>query len=606
MTAATYTTNLADIFTDGTTTGWSAIGGGQAGLNQEVDYYIQGTSCLSKNAFASTTKGMIYNYGSDAGGGGTDGAYLMWVTHLTPNSLATKSAGGISFLVGSTSTAYEHYYIGGSDTIEFGGWILAAVNHATAGDTTTGSPSATSESQFGALWYLPTGGPTKGAPAGIDAMRFGRCDAIIQFGTGADPEADFAGIVSNLDSVTNRYGLLSFINGAYFNSGLIQFGSATNAVEFSDSNKTIFLRDHDHVTANFHTWEVQNASSIITFENLVVSALGATSRGRWITTDNATMTWTGCSFTDMGAFSFLTNATIDGCTFRRCDVVTHGGADMSNSSVEDTNVAANSSALIYDIAADPDGEMDGMNFAMGTTLTHAIEFGTNVPATMTLRDCVFSGYGTGTDTNNSTFHFKDTAGTITLNIIGGSGNVSYRTDGATIVIVQDPVTTKVIAQTVDQTKVENARVYLRASDALGPLPFQVAVTITQSAGTATVTHTSHGFSTNQYMVINGADQEEYNRVAQITVTGVNTYTYLVDSGATSPATGSPVCTGVIVYGLTDVNGEVSDSRTLSSDQNVSGWTRKSTTTPFYKTAPLGGTVSSTNGANFTAIMILDE
>lgn len=606
MTVATYTTNLANIFTDGTTTGWSALGGGQGALAQETDYFIQGTSCLSKGAWASATKGMIYSHGSDAGGSGTDGAYLVWITHLTPNSLALKSAGGIQFLIGSATGAYEQYYVGGSDTIEFGGWILAAVNEATAGDATTGSPSATVESDFGGLANLPTGGPTKGAPFGIDAIRFGRCDAIIQFGTGADPEADFTNLVSTLDSVTTRAGLMSFLNGAYYNSGLLQFGSATNPVEFSDANKTIFLRDHDHVTANFHTWEVQNASSIVTFENLVVSALGATSRGRWLTTDNATLSWTTCSFTDMGVFGFDTNSTIDGCTFRRCDAITPKGGNLSNSNIADTNVVANASALVYDVNADPDGELDGITFTMGTTLTHAIEFGTNVPATMTLRDCVFSGYGAGTDTNNSTFHFKDTAGTITLNIIGGSGNVSYRTDGATIVIVQDPVTTKVTAQTVDQTKVQSARVYLRASDALGPLPFQVAVSITQSAGTATVTHTAHGFATNQYVSINGATQQEYNKVAQITVTGVNAYTYAVDSGATSPATGSPVCTGVIAYGLTDVNGEVSDSRTLSSDQNVSGWARKSTGSPFYKTAPLGGTVSSTGGANFTAIMILDE
>lgn len=606
MTAAAYSTNLGNIFTDGTTTGWSAIGGGASGLNQETDYYIQGTSCLSKNAFASATKGMIYAHGSDAGGSGTDGAYLMWVTHLTPNSLDTKAGGGIQFLIGSATGAYEQYYVGGSDTIEFGGWILAAVNEATAGDTSTGSPSATVESHFGTLWDLPTGGPTKGAPNGIDAIRFGRCDAVVEHGTGADPEADFDGIVSNLDSVTNRYGLMSFINGAYFNSGLLQIGSATNACEFKDSNKTIFLRDHDHVTANFHTWETLHASSIFTLDNVVVKALGTTSRGRFIMTDNSTVAWTGCSLTGMGAFQFQTNATIDSCTFRNCDAIAHEGGTLNGSIVADTNVAVNTSALTYNQTVDPDGEMDGMTFTMGATATHAIEFGTSVPATMTLRDCVFNGYGAGTDANDSTFHFKDTAGTITLNIVGGSGNVSYRTDGATIVIVQDPVTTSVHCGLVDGSDLSGARVLLYAADGTGDLPHLDTVTITQAAGTATVTHTAHGLATNDYVTIRGAAPEGYNKQAQITVTGVNAYTYSVDSGLSSPATGAPTSTGVVISGTTDVNGDISDTRTFSVDQPVTGYARKSTSSPFYKSNPMSGTISSTGGLTFNLIMQPDE
>lgn len=534
MTAATYTTNLADIFTDGTTSGWTARGGGASGLNQETDYFIQGTSCLSKNAFASSTKGMIYSYGSDAGGSGTDGAYLMWVTHLTPNSLDTKSGGGIQFLIGSATTAYEQYYVGGSDTIEFGGWILAAVNEATAGDTSTGSPSTTVESYFGALWDLPTGGPTKGAPNGIDAIRFGRCDAIIQFGTGADPEADFAGVVSNLDSVTNRYGLLSEKDGALYNSGLIQFGSSTNAVEFDDSNKVIFIRDHDHVTANFHTWEVQNASSIVTFENLVVQALGTTSRGRWVTTDNATVNWTTCSFTDMGTFGFDTNAMINNCTFRRCDAITAGGGDLTHCLVEDTNVAANSSALIWNVNSDPDVPLGDMIFNSGATATHAIEFGTSVPATMTLRNCQFNDYSASDTNNGSTFDFKDTAGTITLNLIGCSGNFTYRTAGATIVIVQNPVTFKVIIQDPDGDEIidETINVEILA------------------------------------------------------------------------ATGGSLTVGTqIIRDTTDTNGEVTDTRTYSTDQPVSGWARGDLAPPNYRQTDISGTISKDNGLTLTYKMI---
>jgi hypothetical protein len=171
--------------------------------------------------------------------------------------------------------------------------------------------------------------------------------------------------------------------------------------------------------------------------------------------------------------------------------------------------------------------------------------------------------------------------------------------------VEDPVTTTVIAQTVDGTKVSGARVFLE-TDTGGPLPYQASVSITQTSGTATVSHTAHGLSTNQYVVIRGATQEEYNKVAQITVTGANAYTYSVDSGATSPATGSPVASAVICYGVTAAPGTVTDSRTFASSQPVKGWIRKTSSAPFYKTAPISGTISNTAGATFTGVMIEDQ
>lgn len=619
MTAAAYSTNLSAVLVDfPNTTGWTAIGTGGAGLNApETDYFIQGANCITKNAWAGATKGMIYDSGSDQGGSGTDGAYILWMTHTAPNSLAALSSGGMQFIIGSSSSAYRHFYVGGSDTMEFQGWKLVAVNEGATADNTTGSPTAGVEQSFGGLWNLPSGGPTKGAPAALDGIRFGRCDIIIEFGD-ATPNgpATFDDLITNFEDAGtgsgNRYGLLTQREpgGSFENSGLIQFGSATNAVLFEDSDKTILIREHPHVTTNFNTWEVQNASSSVTLNRITLQALGTTSPGRWVTTDNATLAWDACSFINMGSFSFNTNATISGCLFLRCAAITHGGATLSGSSVINANVTANSSAVIYNVAADPDGEMDDMVFAMGANASHAIEFGTSSPTTMTLRGCDFSGYSASQNANDSIFHFKRTSGSVTLNLVGCTSDVaftnSFRTDGATITIVEDPVTTSVHYQTATGTDISGARVLLKAANATGPLPYQVAVSITQTGGTATVTHTAHGFVTGNYVEIRGATPEGYNKQAQITVTGANTYTYSVDSGLSSPATGSPTCTGVVISGTTDANGDISDTRTFSSNQPVVGWVRKSTSTPFYKSSPISGTISSTAGASFNIVAVPDE
>ncbi len=533
MTVATYTTNLATILIEfPNTTGWTALGGGPAGLNApETDYFIQGANCITKNAFASNTRGMIWDSTSDQGGSGTDGAYVAWLTHTAPNSLDTKAGAGMQVLIGSGSGDFEQYYVGGSDTMTFLKWVFVAVNEATAGDATTGSPSTTAEQFFGALWDLPSGGPTKGAPNAIDAIRFGRCDAIIEFGTSADPEADFDAALSTFDSTTNRYGLLTQREpgGAIENSGLIQFGTSTNAVEFTDSGKTINIRDHDHVTANFNTWEANNASSIIIFTNLVVKALGTTSPGRWVTNNNATLTWTTCNFTDMGAFTFDTNSTIDTCTFLDCGVITHGGGTLNGSSILQSAVAADDGAMFYDETADPDGEMDNMTFSQGTNAHHAIRFGTTVPASITLRGCDFTGFSSSDDVDGSVFRFDDTSGNITLNLVGCTTDGAFSVDdaaGVTVTVVIDPVTSLVNVKDNTGANLQNARVIMEAdlpvAVAAGGTGYTVGDVLTVVGGTGTaatltVTTASSGVVTAAEATTGGA--YSVNPTNPVSVTG---------------------------------------------------------------------------------------
>jgi uncharacterized phage protein gp47/JayE len=80
---------------------------------------------------------------------------------------------------------------------------------------------------------------------------------------------------------------------------------------------------------------------------------------------------------------------------------------------------------------------------------------------------------------------------------------------------------------------------LRDAVTLNSLAHASVSTLTQVAGTATcTTGAAHGFITGDYVFIVGADQTEYNGVHQVTVTGGTTFTFSVDSGAVSPATGT--------------------------------------------------------------------
>lgn len=64
--------------------------------------------------------------------------------------------------------------------------------------------------------------------------------------------------------------------------------------------------------------------------------------------------------------------------------------------------------------------------------------------------------------------------------------------------------------------------------------------ITQTSGTATVTTaTAHGFEKDEWIFVNGANQSEYNGIVKVlSVLDTTSFTYTVDSGASSPATGT--------------------------------------------------------------------
>lgn len=182
--------------------------------------------------------------------------------------------------------------------------------------------------------------------------------------------------------------------------------------------------------------------------------------------------------------------------------------------------------------------------------------------------------------------------------VSGAGTVSFPAG--------TPVTITAKAVTETGAPIQNALVLLKASDGTGPFPFDETVTIVNSGTTATVTHTAHGMASGDYVQITGANLENNNGVFQITVTGTNTYTYVMGSAPGSSPTGTIKATFVALFGLTDVNGDVTTSRIYQSAQPVTGWSRKSSSAPYYKQGILTGTVSITLGYSGTSVMVLDQ
>jgi hypothetical protein len=615
MAAPVYATDLADITLNEALGTWVETGTWTTGTNPvlEPDFFIQGANCVAKywttGGGGGTPGGAIFDAGS-ALTIPSPGAFFIWLKHQCPNDIDTEANGGLRVLMGDSSTAFNGWKIRGSDTYRYGGWFPAVVDPAVTKDYTIGAPVEDSTRQWFGAAYMQLA--TAKGGMGMDALRYGRGELRCTNGDVTNGYASFGGSAPDggaaaYDNATTRaWGMLSPKDGSFFQQGLFIMGLAGTAVDFRDANRTLFILDTKKVVAAFNGFEIRHASSRVDWTNISVSALGTVSRGTFVVTDNADVNLNTCVFSDLDTFAFLAASAALNCTFRRCNAITAGGANLTGSTVDAATVAADTSALIWNVATDPDGLLNDMAFIKGGNAHHAIEFGTSSPLTITLRGIDFSGFHASNAQNDSTFHVKRTTDTVTINVIGCTGNFSYKTAGATVTIVANPVTTLVTVKNAAGANVENARVRVEASDGAGDLPYLEAVTITRSGATATVSHTAHGLNAGDKVVIRGAVQQEYNGVFAVANVSANAYDYTVGGAPATPATGSITATGAVLEGLTNASGQISASRVFSMDQNVRGTARKSTSSPYYKASEFTDVVDSVAGLTKTVQLVLDE
>lgn len=261
----------------------------------------------------------------------------------------------------------------------------------------------------------------------------------------------------------NRWGLLQNTGGGTFLwKGLMSLGQSGTSATFSDSNKTIVIDDTAKVASTFNKIEIRHASSSITWTNITITAKGTVSPGQFeMIEDAATMAWTGCSFNNLGTFIFLSNAVITACNFIGCGIITTGNNDMATSIISGFEGTVDTSALIWNDAADPNGKLDDMIFTKGTADTHAIEFGLSSPTTITINDIVFNSYGADASTS-AAIYFARTTGTVTVNY---SGTVpTFKTAGATIDLVAT-VDVDVHVEDADQADIQFAQVFISKNPA---------------------------------------------------------------------------------------------------------------------------------------------
>lgn len=609
MAAAAYTTDLAtfDLLdaagaVEPTATGWTSLG--TTVTVPDTDDFVQGTGCGSGQC-KTGVGGLLSNFGSGITIP-TDGAVLFWLKFDAAGGLDTLANGGLRTMIGSGLTAFYWVAQAGSDTYPYGGWVNYAMADPSAITVNTvGSPTATR--QYAGCAYNATSVPSKGNPFKMDAIRYGRCEIRMNGGDVGNGYATFAGAATTNDLNTggtlNRWGLFQAIPGGYQWKGLMVLGY-TSAIDFRDSNRSIVVQDTPRVTANFNKIEVRQASSRVDWTNISITSLSTTSRGNFECIDDADVNKDTCVFTDMGTFIYKSVSTILSSTYRRCNLITTGGATFTGCTFDKTNDATK--------AVTASSPADAALITNSTFISSGTKYGleiTGTAANMTLTNCTWTGYaGSDGSTGNEAVFINIATGSMNLTISGGTVP-SIRTAGCVVTVITSSRTVKITVVDADGAAVTGTRVFLAAA-AGGPFPYQVTVTsITRSTTTATVTHTGHGLATNDEVLIAGiTDKTEDNGVHTITKIDANSYSYTTTNSGSTAYTGTKKVTFVFLKGLANAGtgtNELSMSRSIPSNQPVLGWARKGSGAPLYKTGNIAGTVSSTADSSFSAVMISD-
>jgi hypothetical protein len=600
-------------------TNWGNFGSGGGAPAAEAQIAYQNSLAVNTKHAGTALDGIDYDPASGAINMTTAGNKLWFAKCIVADGADVNATKGAVLYCGSANNAYDGWVVAGTGEVSNTGifteypaqlgYIITAINPAITawhdGALGVGTPSYTAVDWFGFQAAMIVGG-AKGENVALDAIDVGRGLNLVG-GDGVSTDAVFADFVAaDQGTSTNRWGVVFSKFGIIYAQGLLVIGrNASGTVvhtDFTEPDAVVVFPDAYIDEGDFGVeFDITNASSVMSFGGTIIGrgalVSGNDTRPDLITTGTGGTLALSCKLQNFRNITLNSKTTVTGGVFNFLDM-TQGTANIQGSILTTTSAA--NVASINDATFGTTTGIHDTEFVQGGA-GHAVQITGNTQ-TITLTNMTWTGYG-ATDSSSSAIEFTGT-GPHTVNVVGGN-TPTIQTNTETVNVVANPVTALITVTTTAGVAIQNARVLLMASSGTGDLPYQDSVTLLGSGTVMTVTHTAHGLVTgNKVLILGCTIIEEVNGIKTITVTGVNTYTYASNTGGTPP--GSITSTGVVLEGLTDVDGEISDTRSYTLAQPVTGWARKSSGSPLYKQADINGVVNTTSGFTVSVGMALDE
>lgn len=416
-----------------------ALTGWDAGNISSDDLPKQGAGCVGQK-ISGALGGFGYTHGStfDLSGADRRCAFL-WMNSLS--RLDTKANGGKRVRVGNDSSNYREYHVAGADDPYSGGWRKRVVSPRVTPTTTVGTPDLTLVDYFAGFFNVVASIMGNFNNCTVDALDL--LEAIRMTDGDVTTPGTFDRFTTfDTGTLANQYGLIRLESGVYFMQGRLYLGDGATASLFDDRSGAQVIFEDNLVDSDFY--EIQlTANATLQLGEL---SSGAPINGASITSAGpawhlnlaaGTATLYGCTFGQTRISTLSPSVTARDCVFAEGGTITAAGADLKGSAVTNPTVAADASALVWDVATNPDGFLDDMLYQKGAAAHHAIAFGLNSPTSITLRDIDFTGFNASNGQNDSTLHVQRTSGTVTINLVNCTGAISYKSDGATVDLVLD-------------------------------------------------------------------------------------------------------------------------------------------------------------------------
>jgi len=435
----------------------------------------------------------------------------------------------------------------------------------------------------------------------IDAIYYGRGLTF----DGSDTNDKMFSEAAAIDELTaNKYGVMIEVDEQIFVQGDLVFDDNGSAnTQTSNGENVIFTKKTN--TTNTYRLHLIGSNNTVVFTNTNIMATDTARFGFDSSGTVSSFTMTGGGFKKASAIDFKTGQSISGINFTECGEVDPNGATIDGCNFINT-IETTTGALVVNTKAEGEA-CDNISFSgYSVNGRHAVYVASGV----TEFDMNNWTFDDPNNTTNYALYWAGSTGTLTVNALNGTNLASAGCEaaaGGSVSVVSNPVTTEITVKDLSAgTTISGARTLVWVTDNANYF-YEASITIAGTGTTATVAHTAHGIVTNDNVIIKGANQDEYNGVYTITVTDANHYTYTTSETITaSPATGTIKSTFALINELTDINGIANDTRSLSTNQAISGWVRKSTDSPYYRQGAISGAVNNTTGFSATIQLVSDE
>lgn len=535
--------NYALLSTCNATSAGGTWTGGNA-ITTETDLLKYGTACVAYTCRTAATHTL--NFAPSPAVNLTTGSPIIRLWFWSYQKFAATASNGIRFYIGDgTNTAY--WNVLGGDTYP-GGWYMVAVDTSTT-QTSGTKPNMSAVTRIG-LECITTG-TTKNAPSTyVDHLH--RADGLIAYGdAGTSTPFRLADLFTADDTLSTAWGFTKPITTVYFASGAYTIGD-------SGSNNTLFAAD-DQVLV-FDTSPMANGSFGVSF----LQGTGTTEVALTRTTIKAasvkfdldcsdvleSFVASGCSFIGARVISLAAGQTFDGCSFVNCGTSTIANAPLG------------CSFILCDAIT-----ISGSGYLDGCTIDSSIASSAVIAANLDDVDgCTFISDGTGHAVNLGTIAATTTMGWNCM--LSGYAATSGSTGNEAILVSVASGQTLTINVAAGAS---TPSVYNTGSGTVSVVSGQVTLTVTVKD------------------LLTGANIE-----------GARVYVTAAAGGSLSEGT------VLIDRLLTNASGQVSETRSYATNQPITGWARKASSQPYFKTGAIAGTINNATGLSLTVQMIRDE